>query len=194
MMMGFSSGKSLYLTTSVLLLLLNHLGFSATVPPAHSFVLTDSTPAATLFDPAHNVVYATVPDLNELVVISISQHVITSRIAIPGAYSMDLSPDGTQLLVGSGSSTLGGSEIPVLTLIDTRTLQITGRYTVPVLTDIFGGTIPSSMAWTSNGTVLIVAQEAGTTGFHLIRRPFKGAIERLLDNRRQPHSLRRECR
>lgn len=167
--MNQSPRKFWSLVSFVMPLILSGWGSSATAPPARSFVRTDAPPVLTLFDPVHRVVYATVPALNELAVISSVQHAITNRIAIPGAFSMDLSPDGTQLLVGSGSDLLGGPEAPMLTLIDTGTLQIVGRFQVPVISGVSLGTIPMSLAWTSNGTVLIVAQQVGTTGFDLIQ-------------------------
>ena len=184
--------------TSVLLLqlLLCNLVFASTTPPSHTFVLTDSPPAVSLFDPVHKVIYATVPGLSQLVVISSAQHAITARLPVPGAFSMDLSPDGTQLVVGSGNSTLGGAELPCLTLIDTSTLQIIGRYQVPLLSGILVGTIPFSLVWTSNGTVLIAAQESGVVAFSLIQwDPVRNTFQSrpLPDSSVQPQAIARSA-
>ena len=153
----------------LLQLILGGLAFSTTTPAVRSFVRTDAPPALTIFDSNHKVVYATTPGLNQVIVISSDQHTINARISVPGAFAMDLSPDGTRLVVGSGNSTLGGAEVPMLTLIDTSTLQIVGRYQVPLLDQARGVTIPFSLVWTSNGTVLIAAQMNATTFFGLIQ-------------------------
>lgn len=94
-------------------------GAAAVNPPAISFVRTDMPPWAAIFDSVHKVVYVSVPDLGEVVVISTAQHTVAARIAVPWARGLDLSPDGTRLVVGSGSSVLGGPATSFLTLIDT---------------------------------------------------------------------------
>src|ERR1700724_2022841 len=141
--------------------------FPAT-PPV-SFVRTDMPPAITVFDPGHKVVYVSVPDLSEVIAISTQSHRVTATISIPGALGMDISPDGTTLAVGSGNSDLGGNEAEFITLVDTSTLQVTRRSPLPQIGLSYDTRVPFSLAWTSNGTILILAQQGGTTGFQVIQ-------------------------
>jgi hypothetical protein len=156
---------SQFRTLLLVLLLITRCGSASasSTPPVHSFVGTDSAPGRTLFDPAHKVIYVTVPGLSEVVVISTSQHAIIARIPVPSAFSMDLSPDGSQLLVGGGYNSNEYAS-PFLTLIDTSTLQVTNRIPVPLIESLYLENIPVALAWTSNGTVLMVVNEFETTG------------------------------
>lgn len=103
-------------------------------------------------------------------VIATATHSITKRISVPGAAGMDLSPDGSLLAVGSGNAVLGGREAEFLTLIDTSTLQVVRRVPIPLLDgELLSATVPFSLAWMSNGTILISVQQSGTTAFQLIQ-------------------------
>ena len=108
----------------------------------------DGTPAAAVFDSVHNLVYASNPAWNRVDVISPSTHQIVNSIPAPSPTGMDLSLDGTQLIVGSN--------VQQIVSISTASLQVVTRTNVPPI--VQGGAmyaIPDLLANTSNGTVLV---------------------------------------
>lgn len=143
---------------------------SATVNPlATSFVRTDMPPAAAVFDPAHKVIYVSVPDLGKVVVVSAPRHTILASIPVPWARGMDLSPDGAYLIVGSGSFELGGPATNFLTIINTNTLEVVSRTAIPPQSAFNADIIPGEVAWMNNGSVIIVAWQWGVTGSKLLQ-------------------------
>jgi hypothetical protein len=112
------------------------------------FVRTDGTPSAAVFDPVHNVVYASNPQWNRVDVISPSTHQIVKSVSAPSPTGMDLSLDGTRLIVAGNSQQIVS--------IDTNQLQVVQRTSVPPI--VQGGasySIPGLIANTSNGTALV---------------------------------------
>lgn len=110
------------------------------------FVREDGTPSAAVYDPVHKVVYVSNTQQNRVDVISESTHQIVKSIPVPNPTGMDLSLDGTQLLVTSN--------VQQISTIDTTSLQVVNRTSVPVQ----GGnisSIPNLIANTANGTTLI---------------------------------------
>lgn len=108
----------------------------------------DGTPAAAVFDPVHQVLYASNPQWSRVDVISPASRSISTSIPAPTPSGMDLSLDGKQLLVGSG--------VQQIVTIDTASLQVTARANVTPF--VQGGStysIPALLASTSNGTVLV---------------------------------------
>jgi hypothetical protein len=112
------------------------------------FVRTDGTPAAAVYDAVHGVVYASNPQWNRVDVISQTTHQIVNSIQAPDPTGMDMSLDGKQLIVTSNAQQI--------VAIDTTTLQVVKRTTVPPI--VKGGSqfaVPDLLANTSNGTVLV---------------------------------------
>ena len=112
------------------------------------FIRTDGTPPAAVYDPVHQVVYASNPSFNRVDVISTVTHQIEKSIPAPNPTGMDLSLDGKHLLVASN--------VQQIVSIDTDSLQITQRNSVtPIVQGGATYTIPDLLANSSNGTVLV---------------------------------------
>jgi hypothetical protein len=120
-----------------------------TLPPIRTdFVRMDGAPAAAVYDSVHDLVYASNPQWNRVDVISPATHQIVKSISVPSATAMDMSLDGTRVVVTSN--------VQQIVSIDTTSLQVVQRTSVPPLAS--GGDsyeVPALIANTSNGTSLI---------------------------------------
>jgi len=120
-----------------------------TLPPIRAdFVRMDGTPAAAVYDPTHNAVYASNPQWNRVDIISPTTHEIVNSVPAPSPTGMDMSLDGKHLIVTSN--------VQQIVSIDTNSLQVVNRTSVPPI--VQGGAsyaIPDLLANTSNGTVLV---------------------------------------
>lgn len=88
-----------------------------------SLVRTDDTPGAVIYDPAHQLIFASAPDLNCVDVIPIATQQVSKCIPVSGAFGLSLSADGTQVLVGT--------EVGAVDWIDTASLRVVRRDFVP---------------------------------------------------------------
>lgn len=88
-----------------------------------SFVRTDDTPLAVVYDPTHQLLFASAVHLNCVAVISISSQQVTRCIPVSGALGLSLSADGSELLVGTQTG--------VVARIDTGSLRVVRRDVVP---------------------------------------------------------------
>jgi len=111
------------------------------------FVREDGTPAAAVYDSVHNVVYASNTQWNRVDVISPSTHQIVKSIPAPSPTGMDMSLDGTQLVVTSN--------VNQIVSIDTNSLQVVKRTNVPLLPGGAATPIPDLLVNTSNDTALV---------------------------------------
>jgi hypothetical protein len=105
-------------------------GNSAQVPPGlpqdrTTFVRTDDTPLSVVYDPVHNLVFASALHLNCVDVISPVTAQVIKSIPVSGPLGLSLSTDGTEVLVGT--------QVGVIAWIDIASLQIVKRETVPQL-------------------------------------------------------------
>jgi hypothetical protein len=110
------------------------------------FLRTDGTPAAAVYDSVHNVIYSSNPQWNRVDIISATTHQIVGSVPAPSPTGMDMSPDGSQLIVGSN--------VQQIVSIDTASLQVVKRASVPKQTGNISS-IPALIANTSNGTSLV---------------------------------------
>jgi len=110
------------------------------------FVREDGTPNAAVYDPVHKVIYASNPQQNRIDVISEATHQIVKSIPAPNPTGMDLSVDGSHLFVTS--------DVQQIISIDTTSLQVVSRTSVPAQTGNLSS-IPDLIANTANGTTLI---------------------------------------
>jgi hypothetical protein len=112
------------------------------------FIREDGTPAAAIYDSAHNVIYASNTQWNRVDVISPTMHQILHTIPAPSPTGMDMSLDGKHLVVTSN--------LQQIVSIDTTSLQVVQRNAVtPVVQGGASYTIPGLIANTSNGTALV---------------------------------------
>jgi len=120
-----------------------------TLPPIRTdFIREDGTPAAAVFDAVHNVVYASNTQWNRVDVISATTHQILNSIPAPNPTGMDMSLDGSHLIVTSN--------VQQIVSIDTSSLQVVQRTNVtPIVQGGASYSIPDLIANTSNGTALL---------------------------------------
>jgi hypothetical protein len=81
-----------------------------------------------IYDAAHQQVFVANRAMNRVEVFSSVSQARTAQIAVPGVSSVDISPDGGTIWVGSVTERVSA--------IDTSSLQVTASFTVPPLTPI----------------------------------------------------------
>jgi hypothetical protein len=87
------------------------------VPGRTSYILSGETPESIVYDRTHKLLYACIPALNQVLVINPATHQTVKTLSVPAAGQSDLSPDGTEIVVGS-------DVLAQLTFIDTATQSI----------------------------------------------------------------------
>jgi hypothetical protein len=98
-------------------------GTSSPATNRTSFVRTDDTPQAVVYDPVHKLIFASALDLNCVDVIPMASQQVIQCIPVSGALGLSLSADGTEVIVGT--------QIGVVAWINTSTLQVVKRDIVP---------------------------------------------------------------
>ena len=118
-----------------------------------SFVRTDDTPLAVVYDPVHQLIFASALHLNCVDVISVATSQITSCVPVSGALGLSLSADQTKILVGT--------QVGEVAWIDTTSLQVVKRSTVPQIPVSPGfvhgsNYVPAGQAFeAANGKILV---------------------------------------
>jgi hypothetical protein len=118
-----------------------------------SFIRTDDTPLAIVYDAAHQQLFASALHLNCVDVISLVTQQVVQCVPVSGALGLSLSNDGTKVLVGT--------QVGTVAWIDTTSLQIVERDVIPQIPQ--GGTVGPGMTYvwpgqafqTANGKVLL---------------------------------------
>lgn len=87
-------------------------------PGRASYILTGETPESIVYDRTHRLLYACVPSLNQVLIIDPATRATLKALPVPAAGQSDLSPDGSQIVVGSDS-------VAELTFISTASQTIT---------------------------------------------------------------------
>jgi hypothetical protein len=93
---------------------------------------TDMDPTGVVYDPVNKLVFAAVDQTNSVQVYSAADAHTVATIPIAAARGLDVSPDGSQLLVGS--------QTLFLSWVDPHALQVIGQ--VPVVSNLFNGGNP----------------------------------------------------
>jgi hypothetical protein len=121
-------------------------------PPSRSgFLPLGQNPFAAVFDPVHKIVFASLPWLDAVDVVSTTTNQLIATIPIPGPEGLDLTLDDSELLVGTTTNQFF--------TVDTRRLAVVARTTLPVQNPQ-GSSVYLQPQWpvvTANGTILIVA-------------------------------------
>ena len=118
-------------------------------PGGSSFVPLGQEPFSAVFDPVHKLVFASLPWLDMVEVVSSTSHQLIKSIPVPGPEGMDLTVDDSQLLVGTTTNQFF--------TIDTTQLAVIGRTTIPrVNTGLAQYIQPQWPIVTANGTILII--------------------------------------
>ncbi len=88
-----------------------------------SYILTGQIPESIVYDRAHKILYAAIPGLNQVLLIDATRQTVIKTLSVGTPGGMDISPDGSQIVVGSDL-------VPSLTFISTTSQSITR--TVPL--------------------------------------------------------------
>src|SRR5262249_25600486 len=140
-------------------------------PPANvrlslNYVRTDTTPSRAVYDAARKQLFVSVPELNRVDVISTTEARRVASLPVPRPIGVELTPDGTQVFVGS--------QLEQITIIDPTTLQISERLPFAPILNVpsFGLTplsVPLDAFATSNGTFLLRVAQRNVTGVGLVQ-------------------------
>jgi hypothetical protein len=118
-----------------------------------SFIRTDDTPLAVVYDSVHQNIYASALHLNCVDVISEVTQQVIQCVPVSGALGLSMSTDGTKVLVGT--------QVGVVAWIDTASLQVVESDIIPQLPQSItiqpGMTyVPPAQAYqAANGKVLL---------------------------------------
>jgi hypothetical protein len=136
-----------------------------TPPPASmtnnrtDYVSTDDTPFAAVYDPAHQVIFASNSTWNRVDVISTAKHAIVTRIPMREPRGIDITQDGKTVWVASGSRRMYA--------IDTSSLAVT-RYLLPQGPLLPAETVPywegDQILALADGTLMLVLTVGLNTG------------------------------
>jgi hypothetical protein len=123
-----------------------------------SFVRMDDTPGAIVYDAAHQLIFASAPELNCVDVIPLATEQVSECIPVSGAFGLSLSADGRQVLVGT--------EVGTVAWIDTGTLRVVRRDVIPKLVvnpgfvEGFNYVAPVQAFQAANGKVMLFSSPA----------------------------------
>jgi hypothetical protein len=88
-----------------------------------SFVRTEDTPRALVYDPTHNLIFSSALELNCVDVISVATQQVIKCVPVSGALGVSLSADNSRVLVGTQTNQVAW--------IDTSSLQVVERDVIP---------------------------------------------------------------
>jgi len=115
-----------------------------------NFVQTDDNPAGVVYDSARKLVFATLPDLNEVVVLSSTNQQLVATIPAEQPGAIDESADGSTVFVGS---------LAKIFTVDPTSFEITGSEPVPTTGDVEDE--PVGLVALSTGNVLVLNGPGG---------------------------------
>ncbi len=93
---------------------------------------TDMDPTGVIYDPVHKLVFAAVDQTNSVEVYSAADAHTVASIPIPAARALDISSDGSRILVGS--------QTRYLSWVDPNSLEVVEQ--VPMVSSLFNGGLP----------------------------------------------------
>ena len=118
-----------------------------------SFVRTDDTPQAVVYDRVHRLIFSSAPNLNCVDVISLETERVKKCIPVSGAAGLSLSADGAKVLVAT--------QLGVVVWIDIASLHEVRRDIIPQLRDApFPGTayVSADQAYqAANGKIFLIS-------------------------------------
>ena len=120
-------------------------------------VLTTYTGAdGTVYDATHKYLFVSLTKFNRVDVFSTVDYHLVASIPVPGPMGIDISPDNSQVVVGSA--------IPSFFTIDTSTLQVVRSVAVPLQgTGNTQVVAPTGLARSSTGNVLLLVNVLNTS-------------------------------
>jgi IPT/TIG domain-containing protein len=109
-----------------------------------------------VYDPIHHLVFVANRAMNRVEVFSSIDQTRVTQISAPGASSADLSPDGATLWVGTATEQV--------VAIDTTSLQVRSRYSVPALSPVPNSVFdrPEELLSMANGKILMRLRQSSS--------------------------------
>lgn len=126
-----------------------------------NFVRTDGLMRDGAFDPVHHLLFVSNASWNRVDVISTTSNTLVRSIPVPDPWGMDLSLNGSTVLVGTAT-------LQIFTL-DTGNLEVVGRTLLQDLLPSFLNPTTSFPRQMANGKVLILAKDNGSTASALLK-------------------------
>lgn len=117
-------------------------------PSGSGFLALGQQPFCAVFDPVHKLVFASLPWLDVVDVVSTVSHQLVKSIPVPGPEGLDLSLDDSEVLAGTTTNQFY--------TIDTTQLMVTVRTTIPTVAPGSQYIQPQWPIVTANGTILII--------------------------------------
>jgi YVTN family beta-propeller protein len=143
-------------------LTITHALASNTTPTRSDFERTDENVTGAVYDPQRKLIFATVSQLSEVLVLQSTDKSLRATIPVTQAYGIDEAADGSKVYVGGGGSSIG--------VIDPDSLQLVENIPPPSVGDPnnpYAYYNPLYVAALSNGKVLILAGVTASTETHV---------------------------
>jgi hypothetical protein len=144
---------------SVCLLVVSVLSWGQAAVGAPGYIEVGGRPADIVYDPGRHLLYVSMngvasnfPFNNEIKVISTDTHSVVDTIHIPNPAGMDISPDGSVLLVSSAFN-------EYIRVLDLNTRKVIAQFTGFI--GDFGPMIPSNISALKNGKAIVYASKPG---------------------------------
>jgi streptogramin lyase len=137
---------------------------STTVPSYHQtgYVYTgDPNPTGIAYDAIHNQIFITNLQLNEIDVISPETMAITQRLPIPQPMGIDLTLDGSTLIIGT--------ETHYFYRASTAPLCVTGREYLPIMPSLGFNLRPEYPTALADGSILFASYDVASTAQSIYR-------------------------
>ena len=132
----------------------------AGTPPRSTYITVDGEIHEVVYDAVHKLVFAANPNLNQVEVFSTTTRQRMTPLPIPEAYTLDVTPDGSLLWVGTRTE--------FFYAIDLATLQIVQRVTPP-RTGFLPLTTVRAIVATANGSLFLRVGQLGVTSEGLLQ-------------------------
>jgi hypothetical protein len=135
---------------------------TSTAPSRTTFRSTDMDPTGVVYDPIHKLVFVAVVQLNEVVVYSSVDAHTVATISVPEPDGVDITADGTQVIVGSRTR--------FFAVIDIATLQVVNRVPVPTSGYAFAFATPGPErpVTLASGKVLFLTRDDDSTATEVL--------------------------
>ena len=118
-------------------------------------LMTYAGPGGTVYDETHKYLFVTLTKFDRVDVFSTTDYHLVASIPVPGPTGIDISPDNTQVVVGSA--------IPSFFTIDTQSLQVVRQVSIPVQgTGNVQVVAPTGLARSSTGNLLLLINVLNT--------------------------------
>jgi YVTN family beta-propeller protein len=129
-------------------------------PSRTTFATSNESIYGAVYDPFRKLIFAAAQNINSVLAFSSTDGHLVASIPVPLPYSVDETPDGSSLFVGTFSS--------FLYRIDPGSMQIVQRYEGPPPLPIAGILLPTTVTTLSNGKLLALVSQEDAFNNHIM--------------------------